>query len=431
MNLPALPITPNTGDTSSSVASLSNQGELPKDFIELLGKHLSLSSASSNSKTVVGAEADKDAMLTALGKDISVLNGDDLNALLSSFSSLSGSLSSSEKRLPHDAGSSDKAEKSASKEGEQVTDAATAAAMQALFAMLPTASGSAAITDDNITDKLQNAGLNLSEFLGTKRQGTTALSETDRADNEIQDALSQRSNASIFAESHSASGSSRFAKPTSSMDQSADDVTKFAATASIANNEQRNQEPIGASGNHLQSSPLSVTPNVQSTFTHSSATLAQPSGTPLNTPFGSQQWQEALGQQIVMFSRNGQQSAELRLNPQELGSLHISLKIDDNQAQIHLVSANSQVRSALEAALPHLRNAMAESGINLGQSSVGSDASTWQQAQQQMANNGNDSGSTSYQQQFGGTSEQAIDPIEVPNHLQSMASSVNGVDIFA
>ncbi len=74
-----------------------------------------------------------------------------------------------------------------------------------------------------------------------------------------------------------------------------------------------------------------------------------------------------------MFSRNGQQSAELRLHPQELGALQISLKMEDNQAQLHFASAHSQVRAALEAAMPSLRHALAESGVQLGQSSVGSE----------------------------------------------------------
>ena len=75
-----------------------------------------------------------------------------------------------------------------------------------------------------------------------------------------------------------------------------------------------------------------------------------------------------------MFHRNGQQSAELRLHPQELGALQITLKLDDQQAQLHIASAHGQVRAAVEAAMPQLRHALAESGINLGQSSVGGES---------------------------------------------------------
>jgi flagellar hook-length control protein FliK len=100
-----------------------------------------------------------------------------------------------------------------------------------------------------------------------------------------------------------------------------------------------------------------------------------PASALISAQLGSDEWQQAIGQQVVMFSRNGQQNAELRLHPENLGTLQISMRVDtNNQMQIHLVSAHSQVRSALEDALPHLRAALAQSGISLGQSSVGSDA---------------------------------------------------------
>jgi flagellar hook-length control protein FliK len=53
--------------------------------------------------------------------------------------------------------------------------------------------------------------------------------------------------------------------------------------------------------------------------------------------------------------------------------VQISLKLDDNQAQLQMVSAHSHVRAALEAALPVLRTSLAENGIQLAQSSVSSE----------------------------------------------------------
>ena len=61
---------------------------------------------------------------------------------------------------------------------------------------------------------------------------------------------------------------------------------------------------------------------------------------------------QILNQQVLMFHRNGQQSAELRLHPQELGALQITLQLDDKQAQLHIASAHGQVRAAVEAAMP-------------------------------------------------------------------------------
>ncbi|WP_096387924.1 flagellar hook-length control protein FliK [Hafnia sp. CBA7124] len=140
------------------------------------------------------------------------------------------------------------------------------------------------------------------------------------------------------------------------------------------------QQPVHtlsqAMHNIAVSSPV-VTPQA-------TAVPAAPMPTPvLNAQLGSSEWQQALSQQILMFNRSGQHSAELRLHPQDLGSLQISLRIDDNQAQLHMASGHSQVRAALEAALPQLRTALADSGIQLGQSSVGSEAQPqWNGSQQ-------------------------------------------------
>lgn len=101
-----------------------------------------------------------------------------------------------------------------------------------------------------------------------------------------------------------------------------------------------------------------------------SALISTPPTPQLNAQLGSPEWQQVLSQQVLMFHRNGQQSAELRLQPQELGALQITLKIDDQQAHFHIASANGQVRAAVEAAMPQLRHALAESGISLWDKAV-------------------------------------------------------------
>ncbi|MBK0097988.1 flagellar hook-length control protein FliK [Erwinia sp. S63] len=84
-------------------------------------------------------------------------------------------------------------------------------------------------------------------------------------------------------------------------------------------------------------------------------------------------WKQEFSQQIALLSRQGVHSAEIRLHPESLGSLQISLRMQQEQAQIHIVSEHAGVRQAIEQALPQLRAAMAESGVQLGQASVGSE----------------------------------------------------------
>ncbi|MEQ9921728.1 flagellar hook-length control protein FliK [Pectobacterium brasiliense] len=431
MNLSALPIATTASDTSSSSASLLTQGELPKDFVDLLSKRISQVADTSGKKTL--DKVDEEALLSALGKDNASLNRDDLNALLSSFSSLTGATITAGKQNPEIVGLAKFKNLGKEESGSKTDDAI---AMQALLAMLQTTPLSTQPAADNIAANAVNAGLTIPGLIDAKRQNEASASVLNTTGESAKGTLAKLLDASMTSDKEA--GISRdlhhAAKQTSSTtSESADEAAKFALTTPNSLAGDRNvSESVSTLGNGASQTtpPVAQAMHIQPASVGTTTPAPQAVSAQLNAPFGSPQWQDTLGQQIIMFSRNGQQTAELRLNPQELGALHISLKIDDNQAQIHLASANSQVRSALEAALPHLRNAMAESGINLGQSSVGSDSSAWQQ---QMAGNNNDGNNRgpSYQQQFGHSSESTSELLDVPEQLRSMASSVNGVDIFA
>lgn len=158
----------------------------------------------------------------------------------------------------------------------------------------------------------------------------------------------------------------------------------------------------------------------------SSAQASAPiSSAVLSAPLGSSEWQQTLSQHVTMFTRQGQQSAELHLHPEDLGQVQISLKLDDNLAQIQMVSPHSHVRQALEAALPTLRTSLAENGIQLGQSSISSESFAGEQqsfSQQQQSS------------RTGGGSNLAAEedePLIVPASLQSAARGNSAVDIFA
>ncbi|MCU1797257.1 flagellar hook-length control protein FliK [Pectobacterium polaris] len=431
MNLSALPIATTASDTSGSSASLLTQGELPKDFVDLLSKRISQVADTSGKKTL--DKVDEEALLSALGKDNASLSHDDLNALLSSFSSLTGATITAGKQNPEIVGQA-KFKNLDKKESDNTAN--DTIAMQALLAMLQTTPLPTQPAADSIAATAVNAGLMIPGLTDAKRQNEASASLLSNTGESAKGTLAKLLDTSVMPDKDA--GISRdlhhAAKQTSSATtESADEAAKFALTTPNSLAGDRNvSESVSTLGNGASQTtpPVVQAMHIQPASVGTTTPAPQAASAQLNAPFGSPQWQDALGQQIIMFSRNGQQTVELRLNPQELGALHISLKIDDNQAQIHLASASGQVRSALEAALPHLRNAMAESGINLGQSSVGSDSSAWQQ---QMAGNNNDGNNRgpSYQQQFGHSSDSTSELLDVPEQLRSMASSVNGVDIFA
>ncbi|EFA6624282.1 flagellar hook length control protein FliK [Escherichia albertii] len=165
-----------------------------------------------------------------------------------------------------------------------------------------------------------------------------------------------------------------------------------------------------------------VSPLISSHQTQPHLTASAPV---LSAPLGSHEWQQTLSQHISLFTRQGQQHAELRLHPQALGEVQISLKVDDNQAQIQMVSPHQHVRAALEAALPVLRTQLAESGIQLGQSDIsGESFSNQQQATSQQQQSPH---TASHERQAG----EDDDELSIPASLQGRVSGNSGVDIFA
>lgn len=96
---------------------------------------------------------------------------------------------------------------------------------------------------------------------------------------------------------------------------------------------------------------------------------------------GSSAWDQALGQKVVWMVTGEQQSASLTLNPPDLGPLQIVLNVSNSQASATFTAAQPEVRQALEAAMPKLRDMLGEAGIQLGQATVNS-GSPNQQSQQ-------------------------------------------------
>ncbi|WP_422102947.1 flagellar hook-length control protein FliK [Vreelandella sp.] len=115
----------------------------------------------------------------------------------------------------------------------------------------------------------------------------------------------------------------------------------------------------------------------QPIMTTTGASLPSAIGTPVSHPA----WPSQLGQQLVQFAqKGGEQHIQMKLHPAELGPLSISLKMTEHGAQAHFLSAHAQVRQVIEQAIPQLREALAEQGISLGDTSVGEQNASNEQA---------------------------------------------------
>lgn len=187
------------------------------------------------------------------------------------------------------------------------------------------------------------------------------------------------------------SGQPAVLQASNAQDNSTPAVTPFAAAQASA----RTGEVADTGATNASSAATLASAMAAQAPTHTAAAAAATAAArPVIAPnVGDGQWAQALGQQMVRLSTQGNQTAELDLNPPNLGPLKVVLNVVNDQAQAQFVSPHQAVRAAVEASLPHLRTSLAEAGIQLGQTSVGAESFAGQsgnggQQQQRQASNG-------------------------------------------
>ena len=143
------------------------------------------------------------------------------------------------------------------------------------------------------------------------------------------------------------------------------------SAASAGSASSRNQdfaavmkESVNGVSPTMQPVPQAMLHAAQAATTNATERLTPSVGTPA--------WDQALGQKVVWMVAGGQQSATLTLNPPDLGPLQVVLNVSNSQANATFIAAQPEVRQALEAAMPKLRDMLGDAGIQLGQASVNS-----------------------------------------------------------
>lgn len=103
----------------------------------------------------------------------------------------------------------------------------------------------------------------------------------------------------------------------------------------------------------------------------------------MQSAVGGDMFGEELAQKMSLFVGKGLQSAQLILNPAELGPLEIKLHLHKDQAQIQVQSSVPMVRELVEASAQRLRDMLAEQGVELSRFDVGA-----RHSGQEQGNNG-------------------------------------------
>lgn len=101
-----------------------------------------------------------------------------------------------------------------------------------------------------------------------------------------------------------------------------------------------------------------------------SATLAPA----VNSPEFPQALAERVGMWVNAVGEDGTMSAELHLNPAEMGPISVKISLDGQSAQVDFAAANLETRRAIEASLPMLSASLDDAGFSLGGSGVSDQA---------------------------------------------------------
>lgn len=93
---------------------------------------------------------------------------------------------------------------------------------------------------------------------------------------------------------------------------------------------------------------------------------AKPVSTGIQTPLGQREWAGELSQRLMMMVSSKLKTAEIHLNPKELGPVEVRIRMHEDKAHVVFTSQVAQTREALEQAVPRLREMFEQNGVGLG-----------------------------------------------------------------
>ncbi len=241
-------------------------------------------------------------------------------------------------------------------------------------------------SDSDISDLAQNV-LQTTAPIGQILDETKAAGASSRGTGKIDVTTSESSSApratAVFDE-QSLRESIKTNSAPSETTAADDKPAKFAALTAIEQDRvslTSRTVSVDTAANNIAAPAGNTQGNLHTTPIRNEVSLSVP------TSIRDQGWASDFGQKIVWLAGNDKHSAQITLNPPQMGPIEISLSLDKGSATASFTSANSEVRNALETAMPKLREMFASAGIELGQTNVSAE-SFRQQAENGAANRG-------------------------------------------
>lgn len=147
---------------------------------------------------------------------------------------------------------------------------------------------------------------------------------------------------------------------------------------------------------------------------------------------GKAEGQVQLAEKVRWMVNSRNPSAEIRLDPPDLGGINIKVNLSGDTAQVNFTVQSMVAKEALDQAVPRLRDMLQQQGIELGQSSVKQDSQGQQNAEQQgqLADSGQ-SNSGAKQSGSDDMLEAAQDFSQGIIEQRISGSSLGGIDYYA
>ncbi len=153
----------------------------------------------------------------------------------------------------------------------------------------------------------------------------------------------------------------------------------------------------------------------------------------LQAPVGSDTFAQALSDQLTMWVKTvpdeGPMTAELHLNPAELGPIHVKISLEGKDAQVDFAAAAVETRQAIEDSMNMLSAAFQDAGLNLTGGDVS--AQTSQQGFQQAFGQGD----SNARPDGAGRQPGRVDGAELPIAGRAVAAPrpgrAGGLDLYA
>jgi flagellar hook-length control protein FliK len=152
----------------------------------------------------------------------------------------------------------------------------------------------------------------------------------------------------------------------------ASEAASFAATLqSLPGDEQQTLKHDHAARSDTSAAPAvpvsAATPEARADTAHRASSVS----TSVSVPVQDSRWSQAFSERVVWVAGQHVQAAEIHVEPPQLGPIEIRVSITNDQANLLFTAPHAVARDAIQMSLPRLQEMLFESGLSLGNVSVG------------------------------------------------------------